>query len=252
MTTDVYSELRKIWARINTDENVTDLDFDIRAHKKLLDIFQVGNYYYMINNVRQSRLELVSPEIEQVLGYPPGSFDLALYGECVHPADMPHFLNFEAAVERFFAALSGERLFRYKVQYDHRMRHANGHYIRILNQYIIIQHDADNVRTFVVQTDISHIKSDPMPVLSFIGIDGEPSYMNVDVQDIFRVNSPVLTGRERDVLRELVNGHNSLEISRILNISKHTVDSHRKNMLRKTNAGSTGEMIRMAYDKGWI
>ncbi|MGQ3086568.1 response regulator transcription factor [Flavobacterium sp.] len=54
------------------------------------------------------------------------------------------------------------------------------------------------------------------------------------------------------MLRELANGHNSLEVSRILSISKHTVDSHRKNMLRKTNAGSTGEMIRMAYDKGWI
>jgi len=252
MLTDVYSELRKIWARINTDENITDLNFDIRLHKKLLDIFQVGNYYYMVNNVRQSRLELVSPEIEQVLGYPPGSFDLALFSDLVHPADMPYFLNFEAAVERFFASVSGEQLFRYKVQYDHRIRHANGHYIRILNQYIIIQHDAENVRTFVVQTDISHIKQDLKPVLSFIGIDGEPSYMDVDVEDIFRINSHVLTGRERDVLRELADGHNSLEISRILSISKHTVDSHRKNMLRKTNAGSTGEMIRMAYDKGWI
>lgn len=252
MTKDVYSELKKIWARITTDENITDFNFDIGLHKKLLDIFQIGDYYYIVNNVRKSMFELVSPETEKVLGYPAGSFDLSTYSDAIHPDDMPYFLNFEAAVERFFAGISGEKLFKYKVQYDHRIRRADGQYIRILNQYVIIQHDADNVRTFVIQTDITHLKKDPKPILSFIGLEGEPSYMNVDVKDIFRTSKQVLTSRERDILRELVNGRSSLEISEILNISKHTVDAHRKNMLKKTDAKSTNEIIRIAFDRGWI
>ncbi len=252
MPADVYSELQKIWGQITTNENVTDITFDIRMHKKILDIFQVGSYYYIINNVRKSRFELVSPETESVLGYPPGSFDLTMYSDFIHPDDMPYLLNFEAAVTQFFSKVSGDQLFKYKVQYDHRMRHAQGHYIRILNQYVIIQHDACDVRTFVVHTDISHLKKDSRPILSFIGLDGEPSYMNVDVKDIFRTVAEVFTKREKDILRELANGKSSSEISRALSISKYTVDAHRKNMLKKTEAKSTGEVIRIAFDKGWI
>lgn len=252
MPANVYSELKKIWAKISTDENVTDLSFDIRMHKKLLDIFQVGNYYYMVNNVRKSRFELVSPEMETILGYAPETFDLTVYSDAIHPDDMPYFLNFEAAVAQFFSKVSGEQLFKYKVQYDHRLRRSDGDYIRILNQYVIIHHDADDVRTFVVQTDISHLKKDTKPILSFIGLDGEPSYMNVDVADLFRIKNGIFTKREKDVLRELANGKSSFEISLYLNISKHTVDAHRKNILKKSTAKSTGELIRIAFDNGWV
>lgn len=252
MTLDLYSELKKIWANITTEENVTDFNFDIREYKKLLDILQVGDYYYLITNVRQSRFDLVGPEVQKMLGYTVEEFDLPLYSSLVHPDDLPCILNFEAAVERFFAALSGEQLFKYKIQYDQRMRHADGHYLRVLSQYVIIQHDVENVRTFVVQTDITHLKKEPKPVLSFIGLDGEPSYVNVDVQNIFRPAREIFTNREKDILRALAKGMNSAEISKALNISKLTVDSHRKNMLKKTGAKSTNEIIGIAFNKGWI
>lgn len=252
MSLDLYSELKKIWANITTEESVTDFNFDIRLYKKLLDILQVGSYYYLINNVRQSRFDLVSPEVQNVLGYTPEGYELPFYTGLVHPDDLPYLLNFESAVERFFSNLSGEQLFKYKVQYDQRMRHADGHYIRVLNQYVIIQHDVENVRTFVVQTDITHLKKEPKPVLSFIGLDGEPSYVNVDVQNIFKPAKEIFTNREKDILRALAKGMSSAEISEALSISKLTVDSHRKNMLKKTDAKSTNEIISLAFNNGWI
>lgn len=252
MGLNVYDELCKIWDNINTDEKVKDLHFDIRVHKKLLDIFQVGDYYYFILNVRKSMFELVSPEASKVLGYPPEMINLPFFVSLIHPEDLPFFLNFEAAVENFFAKISGEKLFKYKVQYDYRVRKADGTYIRILNQIIIIQHEADDVRTFVVNTDITHLKKEPKPIISFIGLEGEPSYMNVDVKDIFRPTKYLFTRREKDILRSLAKGMNSVEISEALNISKHTVDVHRKNMLKKTGAKSTNEIIGIAFNNGWV
>lgn len=252
MGLNVYDELCKIWDNINTDEKVKDLHFDIRVHKKLLDIFQVGDYYYFILNVRKSMFELVSPEAAKVLGYPPEMINLPFFVSLIHPEDLPFFLNFEAAVENFFAKISGEKLFKYKVQYDYRVRKADGSYIRILNQIIIIQHEADDVRTFVINTDITHLKKEPKPIISFIGLEGEPSYMNVDVKDIFRPTKYLFTRREKDILRSLAKGMNSVEISETLNISKHTVDVHRKNMLKKTGAKSTNEIIGIAFNNGWV
>ena len=42
------------------------------------------------------------------------------------------------------------------------------------------------------------------------------------------------------------------KISSILNISKQTVDTHRKNMLHKNNLNNTGELVAKAIRYGWI
>ena len=61
--------------------------------------------------------------------------------------------------------------------------------------------------------------------------------------DYFLVNSEVegvhaLTEREQNVLKEIIKGHSNKEIADILNISIHTVMSHRKNIYQKTDIKS--------------
>jgi len=249
---NVSEELRGIWDRISKSEDVSDYNFDLKLHKKMLDVFQVGSYFYFVVNVRKSLFEMVSPEMSEVLGYPLQDLTLDFYVNRMHPDDLPFFLNFEVAVGDFFINFSGEQLFKYKVQYDFRIKKANGQYIRILHQFIIIQHDPENVKTFAIDTDITNLKTDVTPQLSFIGLEGEPSYINVDVNNIFTPTKHIFTKREREILRALANGMNSAEISDSLNISRFTVDVHRKNMLKKTEAKSTYEIIQKAYNNGWV
>jgi DNA-binding CsgD family transcriptional regulator len=51
-------------------------------------------------------------------------------------------------------------------------------------------------------------------------------------------NSNSLSDREVDVLKEIVRGHSNKEIADVLNISIHTVMSHRKNIMQKTGIKS--------------
>lgn len=51
-------------------------------------------------------------------------------------------------------------------------------------------------------------------------------------------NSDELTDREIDVLKELIRGKSNKKIAELLNISVHTVMSHRKNIIQKTNIRS--------------
>tara|TARA_B110000908_G_C10015528_1_gene340587 strand:- start:13 stop:501 length:489 start_codon:yes stop_codon:yes gene_type:complete len=44
-----------------------------------------------------------------------------------------------------------------------------------------------------------------------------------------------LTERERDVLKLIAKEYSTYEAAELLNISKHTVESHRKNLIRKLN-----------------
>ena len=56
-----------------------------------------------------------------------------------------------------------------------------------------------------------------------------------------------LTEREKEVLKHLVKGFNSREISEKLFISINTVQYHRKQLLRKTLSRNVAELIGNAY-----
>ena len=48
------------------------------------------------------------------------------------------------------------------------------------------------------------------------------------------------------------NGNETKDIAKALGISRETVSTHRKNILAKTHAKNTSEMISMAIRKGWV
>ena len=54
-----------------------------------------------------------------------------------------------------------------------------------------------------------------------------------------------ISNRERDIIRLLVLNKSSKEIGTSLSISSNTVDTHRRNILKKLNISSTGELIGM-------
>ena len=143
---------------------------------------------------------------------------------------------------------------KYKIRYDVRYRKMNGEYVRILYQGILLEHDENGrfLRSLGSHTDITYLKQEGVPALSFIGMDGEPSYHDIDLNNIYVESREDLTRREKQVLRLLMEGRLSKEISQILNISKQTVDTHRKNMLCKKKLNNTSELVGKAIRYGWI
>lgn len=59
----------------------------------------------------------------------------------------------------------------------------------------------------------------------------------------------VLSNREKEILRLIGEGKSSLEISEMLFIGKTTVDTHRKNILRKLNIHGKTDLIRFAVER---
>jgi len=59
----------------------------------------------------------------------------------------------------------------------------------------------------------------------------------------------VLSNREKEILRLIGEGKSSLEISEKLFIGKTTVDTHRKNILRKLNIHGKTDLIRFAVER---
>lgn len=59
----------------------------------------------------------------------------------------------------------------------------------------------------------------------------------------------LLSTREKEILRLIGEGKSSIEISELLFIGKSTVDTHRKNILRKLNIHGKTDLIRFAVER---
>lgn len=84
---------------------------------------------------------------------------------------------------------------------------------------------------------------DPNVAFNFIN-----EYVNHNVT-VGKEETVILSKREKEILNLIARGLTSKQIANELFIAKTTVDTHRKNMLRKLDLNGTNELIKYAIDK---
>lgn len=252
-----YNEMKKIWHQIarHKDEEISG-SFQLEIHQKLMDIIHLGHYYYYIVNLARVEIEHVSEHVLAVLGFEEeAQFTVQYIYENIHPEDKKRFVLHEQKVTEFFNKLAPDKVLKYKVSYDYRLRRTDGSYIWILMQTVTIQTNNEGavIRVLGIQTDITHLKKDNTPSgLSFIGLEGEPSFMNVEIPEIIQLDeNELFTSREKQILRMMVQGKTSSEIAQHLTLSLHTVNTHRKNILSKSGCRNISELLVLTVNKRW-
>lgn len=223
-------------------------------YKKLCNFFMAGDGYYFVINHHTMQIEFISNEVKDILGYNPCECTIPFMTEKLHPQDVQSFMNFEQKTKEFFLQLPLEKAIKYKTRYDIRFRKENGEYARILNEGFLLEQDKNGgfLRSLNVHLNITYLTHDCKPILSFIGIDGDPCYYDVGTENIFVENVEELSKREKQILSFLIEGKPSKEIGNVLHISRQTVDTHRKNMIHKKHVSNTGELIGKAIRLGWL
>lgn len=220
---------------------------------KYMNLFHIGPYFYVIFNTRSTVMEYVSPEVIDVLGFKSDEFDLTKVLTDIHPDDLPLFYGYQQKAVEFFAQLPQELLFKYKFSYDYRILDSNKNYRRLLQQVAPIYYFPEGgARTLTIFTDVSHLNIQGASKLSFIGMDSAPSYYNVPAEKHILSADKIFTKREQEILRYIVRNKTSQEIADSLCISKHTVQTHRKNIIRKSGCSSMQDLLVKSVREGWI
>jgi DNA-binding CsgD family transcriptional regulator len=254
MGLEMMKEARNIWKDIKKEGSVKSLQFEIELQRKLLNFFHVGPFYYYIFDLNNACFRYIRPEMKDVLGYAPEEMTLEYFFSKIHPEDQPVLLNYERESVIFFKSLPPDKIGKYKFSYDYRIMNSEGKYIRLLQQVMTFQFDnPDEIfLTLGVHTDISHIKKDNSTSLSFIGLDGEPSYIDINTETIYKPQKNLLTPREKQIVTMMIAGEKTASIAEKLFISIHTVSTHRKNILSKTQSKSAAELISKIIHEGLL
>ena len=135
---------------------------------------------------------------------------------------------------------------RKKMSYtwNYRIKNAEGNYVNIIQNTTPLQFDKNNkpiigLAHYTVLDGNVHMD-----------ICASAKYLNDknEYETLFFTNLSnknllsAVSNRERDIIRLLLAKKTSLEIAENLHLSKHTVDTHRRNILKKFNVNSTGEL----------
>ncbi|MEX6689001.1 PAS domain-containing protein [Danxiaibacter flavus] len=183
MNLNLYNQARDIWKNIFPLKELKIHSGARTIEQKSFIPLQTENSYHYIFNIRQMEIEYISPNAEQILGFPLDEMNAPFLISLIHPDDMPWFMAFEKKVVEFFNPLPYDLGQKYKTHYDVRLQKADGSYIRVLHQMQLMDADKTGMSTRVlcVHTDITSLKKGGHPELSFVGSDDAPSYFDVEV-----------------------------------------------------------------------
>lgn len=227
---------------------------ELGFHERLRELFQIGDYFHVLFNLKNTNIEFCSDGIARVLGYEPSGFSRHELLDSIHPEDLPIFLKHENKVAEFYSRLSSVKIPKYKLCFDFRVRNNFGVYKRLMRQVVHIGMDDGGipVRLFSIYTDISYLKKNTTIRLSILGLKGEPSYSEV-ISDSFgsKLDNP-FSERELQVLKLLGAGESVTQIAAKLNLSESTINNHRYNMLLKAGVKSSPGLVGKAIRNGWI
>ncbi|HYQ55893.1 MAG TPA: LuxR C-terminal-related transcriptional regulator [Draconibacterium sp.] len=226
--------------------------------EQVANLFSAGSFYYYILNFETFRMDYVDSRIETVLGLNTKDWNLDKMFELVHPEDLKQMhRKEEKAVDFILNRIPKEDILKYKVVYLLRLRHTNGSYKTILQQSktLTLSGDGKVQQVLGIHTDVTYLNMAVDHKISFIG-DGVPSYYSLSTDDNFHPEElnyhTLFTAREKEILANIARGKTFAEIAKILNISPHTINTHKKNILKKTDCSNTTELIARCVREGII
>ncbi|HVX52539.1 MAG TPA: LuxR C-terminal-related transcriptional regulator, partial [Chitinophagaceae bacterium] len=133
------------------------------------------------------------------------------------------------------------------------LKKKNGDYFQMLQQSIIVEIDKTSKPLLVLSylSDVSHIKRPDFAdmVISY------PQYNEIyfyDYENRTLQQKKPLSGKETDVLKLLSQGFDTKMIAHKLHLSPNTVDTHRRNLIKKTNCFDTTAVVTYARLTGLI
>jgi len=251
--------LRTVWGDYHEFFTKSDVGLDKMKFDELVaSVFSNGPFYFYIVDFFDMQIKYMSSSVKDIHGLNPEKTSFQDILNQIHPDDMSFIAKAEAtACDLLYNTLKKEKSEKYKISYCFRFKTSDGSYQLFNHQAIVLTTDNDGrvAKSLNIHTNISHLTSENNFKISFIGLFGEPSYLNISLEDhvpLPEVTKPLFTKREIEIIRLMSEGFITTEIAEKLFIADNTVKNHRKNILRKAGCKNLGQLITKCITDGLI
>ncbi len=137
--------------------------------------------------------------------------------------------------------------------FDALYRVKDGNYLHMVQQIVPVETDS-NGKPFLFLSyvrDVTHLKKQPSSSLVFTTPDESKLWKYCFQKNELEVVMPFTT-QEKKILLLLSEGKQTRQIADMLSVSRHTIDTHRRNMLAKTSCIDSTALIVYCHMIGLI
>ena len=201
-----------------------------------------NHQFFITANLIKMEVLFVSAGTGKILGTDPADIDISTLFRATHPADMPRKNLSRTKLfklgQDLFIRKEGERF----ISACFRTRHTSGTFIDLLFQarlfYSNIPHDT--VFLILLLTDLTGMGFRKTAYHYYIGDD--PSVFRFPDKDLLKTGR-LFSDRELEIVRLISEGSDSRQIAEKIFLSVNTVNTHRRNILRKSGKSNTTDLI---------
>ncbi len=220
------------------------------------DIFVPGSYYYYVLDIVNSTLSHFHPQILPLHGLESYPLHLKEIIDLIHPDDLAFVTEAEAWSFKKINEIGTEHLLNLKSGYCFRMKTADDSYQLFHHQAIHTAQDDNGklVQAVNIHTNIHHITEKNKYTVTVTGINQRTDFYQETLKPALLPDNvgERLTKRELEIFMLLLKGYSDKEIALLLFLSYHTVRTHHKNILSKTNSKNSIELIRKSLENGCL
>lgn len=201
---------------------------------------------YLLDLQRQKYLHICE-DITNFIGYSSAiffKFGHSGFLNLFHPEDLKEYTGeiFKEFII-YVSSLDKKKIKNARFSVNYRIKHKEGNYVQLLDQFIVLETDENNKPVLVLGTynDITPYKTDTKIIFSISEFDSKEG--NKLISSKIYPENIKMTYKEKEIIILLKNGETSKSIASMLNISYHTVNAHRRNILEKLELKNTSELI---------
>jgi DNA-binding CsgD family transcriptional regulator len=244
--------LYDVWDPNRVGKN--NVSYQISFDELTNSIISTGPFYFYVIDFFDMSLSHISPAITEIHGFDPETVTFNDVLGAIHPDDIDFVTKAEAVSTNFFYNKVGyEKMLNYKTSYSFRFRLKNGEYALFNHQSLMLSLDDNGGlgKSLNIHTRIDHLSNLNTYKISFIGLKGEPSFMNLNPNGD-NLDVKEFSKREIDIIKLIGSGLNNAEIAEKLFISALTVKKHRNNILAKSDSKNTAQLVKNCILQGII
>ena len=241
-----------------TKSKQTDADEFMKEISKSYSQLSVDNNYILRNAINRrhcyyiidfSKNKITDKNgFKNLLGYENQDITLEFLASIIHEDDK-EMVNKIRIATATFGLKNPTKECEYMLSLTYRLKRSDNTYINVLNQTTIYSAD-ENGRLISIMNRLSDISFMRNPLNLNWNVEGEDLDTNAFKKEVYREYQNFFSSRELDVINKIKDGFTNKIIALKLNISEHTVATHRKRILKKSKCHNSDELLLFCSKNG--
>lgn len=243
---------------MTTKSKHTDLHEFMKEISKSYALKSIDNNYILRNAVNRSECVYVvdfsknrityNNGFKDLLGYKNDDITLDFLASKIHEEDKKTVNKIRIATA-IFCLKKPKIECDYKLSLTYRIKRSDNTYANILNETTIYEAD-ENGRLISILNRLSDISFMRNPIYVNWNVEGDEIDTKAFKNEVYKEYQDFFSNRELEVIKKIAKGFTNKKIAGKLNISQHTVATHRKRILKKSKCHNSKELILFCSKNG--